>query len=56
MRDAVPSAARIDVLVNTHANGDHCYGNELVRGARDRGVGGVRGGVGRGAAGGARRS
>jgi glyoxylase-like metal-dependent hydrolase (beta-lactamase superfamily II) len=33
MRDAVPSAARIDVLVNTHANGDHCYGNELVRGA-----------------------
>src|SRR5262245_40508163 len=33
MRAAVPSAARIDVLVNTHANGDHCYGNELVRGA-----------------------
>ncbi len=33
MRDAVPSAARIDVLVNTHANGDHCYGNELVEGA-----------------------
>ena len=31
MRAAVPSAARIDVLVNTHANGDHCYGNELVR-------------------------
>ena len=30
MRAAVPSAARIDVLVNTHANGDHCYGNELV--------------------------
>jgi len=33
MRDAVPSAASIDVLVNTHANGDHCYGNELVAGA-----------------------
>jgi glyoxylase-like metal-dependent hydrolase (beta-lactamase superfamily II) len=33
MRDAVPSAARIDVLVNTHANGDHCFGNELVAGA-----------------------
>ena len=23
----------IDVVVNTHANGDHCYGNELVAGA-----------------------
>lgn len=23
-------AAPIDVVVNTHANGDHCYGNELV--------------------------
>jgi len=33
MRDAVPAAASIDVLVNTHANGDHCYGNELVGGA-----------------------
>jgi glyoxylase-like metal-dependent hydrolase (beta-lactamase superfamily II) len=30
MRDASPAAAVIDVLVNTHANGDHCYGNELV--------------------------
>jgi len=30
MRRAVPSAARIDTLVNTHANGDHCYGNQLV--------------------------
>ena len=30
MRDAVPAAARIATLVNTHANGDHCYGNELV--------------------------
>ena len=23
----------IDTVVNTHANGDHCYGNELVAGA-----------------------
>ena len=34
MRGAVPAAARIDTLVNTHANGDHCYGNGLVAGAR----------------------
>jgi glyoxylase-like metal-dependent hydrolase (beta-lactamase superfamily II) len=34
MRAAVPSAADIDTLVNTHANGDHCYGNQLVGGAR----------------------
>src|ERR1700693_5374420 len=27
---AVPAAGSIDTLVNTHANGDHCYGNELV--------------------------
>jgi len=26
--------AGIDVLVNSHANGDHCYGNELLSGAR----------------------
>jgi len=30
MRDATRAADRIDVLVNTHANGDHCYGNQLV--------------------------
>jgi glyoxylase-like metal-dependent hydrolase (beta-lactamase superfamily II) len=30
MRRAVPSAVQIDTLVNTHANGDHCYGNQLV--------------------------
>ena len=31
MRDAAPrAAAQFDRLVNTHANGDHCYGNELV--------------------------
>ncbi len=34
MRRVVPAAARIDTLVNTHANGDHCYGNQLVSGAR----------------------
>ena len=34
MRRAVPAAARIDTLLNTHANGDHCYGNQLVPGAR----------------------
>ncbi len=34
MRRAVPAAARIETLLNTHANGDHCYGNQLVGGAR----------------------
>ena len=34
MRRAAPAAARIGTLVNTHANGDHCYGNSLVAGAR----------------------
>ena len=33
MRDAAPAARDIDTLVNTHANGDHCYGNQLVEGA-----------------------
>jgi len=34
MRDAEPHAARdIGTLVNTHANGDHTHGNELVKGA-----------------------
>jgi glyoxylase-like metal-dependent hydrolase (beta-lactamase superfamily II) len=34
MRDAEPrAAARIGTLVNTHANGDHCHGNQLVEGA-----------------------
>lgn len=33
MRDAEPLATRtFDKLVNTHANPDHCYGNELVGG------------------------
>jgi glyoxylase-like metal-dependent hydrolase (beta-lactamase superfamily II) len=30
MRRATPAATRIDTLVNTHGNGDHCYGNVLV--------------------------
>jgi len=34
MGDAEPRARAIDTLVNTHANGDHCHGNELVAGAR----------------------
>lgn len=29
MRRAVPAAAKVDTLVNTHANGDHCWGNQL---------------------------
>lgn len=33
MRDAAPAATAIDTLVNTHANGDHTYGNQLVGGA-----------------------
>jgi glyoxylase-like metal-dependent hydrolase (beta-lactamase superfamily II) len=34
MRRAVPAAAHIQTLVNTHGNGDHCYGNQLLDGAR----------------------
>ncbi|WP_437284840.1 MBL fold metallo-hydrolase [Sorangium sp. So ce406] len=33
MRAATPAAAQIGTVVNTHANGDHCYGNALVAGA-----------------------
>jgi glyoxylase-like metal-dependent hydrolase (beta-lactamase superfamily II) len=33
MRRATPAASSIGTVVNTHANGDHCYGNSLVRGA-----------------------
>jgi cyclase len=29
----VRAAAPISTVVNTHANGDHCYGNQLVQGA-----------------------
>ena len=34
MRDAVPAARRIGTLLNTHINGDHTFGNQLVEGAR----------------------
>lgn len=34
MRRAVPAAASIGALVNTHSNGDHCFGNQLLEGAR----------------------
>ena len=30
MRRATAAAHAIDVVVNTHANGDHCWGNQLV--------------------------
>ncbi len=33
MRDAVPVTQQIQKLVNTHANGDHTFGNQLVIGA-----------------------
>src|SRR3954465_12515717 len=33
MRRAIPAAGSIGTVVNTHANGDHCYGNQLVAGA-----------------------
>ncbi len=31
MRQATPAAQAIDTVVNTHANGDHCWGNQLVQ-------------------------
>jgi glyoxylase-like metal-dependent hydrolase (beta-lactamase superfamily II) len=34
MRDASPAAREIETVVNTHANGDHTFGNQLVKGAR----------------------
>jgi len=30
MRDAVPAARELGVVVNTHSNGDHTFGNQLV--------------------------
>jgi glyoxylase-like metal-dependent hydrolase (beta-lactamase superfamily II) len=33
LRAVSPAAAEIGTVVNTHANGDHCYGNQLVAGA-----------------------
>lgn len=34
MRKATPAAGKIEILVNTHSNGDHTFGNHLVGGAR----------------------
>uniref|UniRef100_UPI003101A75E MBL fold metallo-hydrolase n=1 Tax=Neorhizobium sp. EC2-8 TaxID=3129230 RepID=UPI003101A75E len=34
LRASIPASASIDVLVNTHADGDHTFGNQLVTGAR----------------------
>jgi glyoxylase-like metal-dependent hydrolase (beta-lactamase superfamily II) len=34
MRRAAPEAEQIGTLVNTHANGDHTFGNQLVKGAQ----------------------
>ena len=34
MRRSIPAASHIEMLVNTHANGDHYYGNELVADAQ----------------------
>lgn len=34
MRRSIPGTDKIDVLVNTHADGDHTFGNQLVEGAR----------------------
>ena len=34
MRKAVPASAAIGTLVNTHSNGDHTFGNQLVYGAQ----------------------
>lgn len=34
MRRSVPASSHIDLVVNTHANGDHCYGNQLVADAQ----------------------
>jgi glyoxylase-like metal-dependent hydrolase (beta-lactamase superfamily II) len=33
MRAVTPAAERIGTVVNTHANGDHCFGNAMVAGS-----------------------
>jgi len=33
LASATGGAARIETVVNTHGNGDHCYGNELLKDA-----------------------
>ncbi|HEY6408711.1 MAG TPA: ABC transporter permease subunit [Ktedonobacteraceae bacterium] len=34
MCKSIPAAAHINMVVNTHANGDHCWGNEMVADAQ----------------------
>ena len=34
MRRATPLSSTPNIVVNTHADGDHCWGNQLVRSAR----------------------
>jgi cyclase len=34
MRSATPAARHIATVVNTHANGDHCWGNAAIDGAK----------------------
>ena len=53
MRDAVPAAKSIGTLVNTHSNGDHTFGNQLLGGRGDRHHQGLRRGDARAAARGA---
>ncbi len=48
--------APISTVVNTHANGDHCYGNQLLAGSGDRRLDGDRRGDGGRAAVDARRA
>jgi glyoxylase-like metal-dependent hydrolase (beta-lactamase superfamily II) len=33
MQAATPAAESIDILFNTHVNGDHCFGNQLFKGS-----------------------
>jgi len=56
MRDAVPAARRIRKLINTHANGDHTFGNQLVEGAEIIPLPGLCRRICRGAAGSFRRA
>ncbi len=34
MADGVPASKKIDILVNSHSDADHTFGNQLVKGAR----------------------
>jgi len=41
LRASIPAAGKIDILVNTHADGDHTFGNQLVKDARILGTQGT---------------